>query len=171
VLQLTTIAPAFAVSFTDTVITGESSILNTGTLIEANNLGASPASTTINGILFGIDQSKVSGGANGFGDFSTQFPSGSPLDIVLSSVNQGISWTLTLSGLTVGTAYRLQLLMADNVQTPLPARIFNITFDGTTFTETVPKTATGAKNLIIAFTASAATSPVTFSRINGTHSE
>ena len=72
---------------------------------------------------------------------------------------------MTLSGLTVGTAYRLQLLMADNVQTLAPARIFNITFDGTTFTETVPKTATGAKNLIIAFTASAATSPVTFSGI------
>ena len=74
VLQLTTIAPAFAVSFTDTVITGESSILNTGTLLEANNLGASPASTTINGILFGIDQSKVSGGQNGSGDFSTSSP-------------------------------------------------------------------------------------------------
>jgi hypothetical protein len=151
--------------FTDTSITGEASVLNTGAFVVANNLGASPASTTINGILFGIDQSAMAGGGNGFGDFSTHFAAGSPLDIVLSSVRQG-NITLTLSGLSVGTPYRLQLLMADNVQTPLAARQFDVTIQGSTFRESVPKTADGAKNLIIDFTPTASSTPVVWNNGN-----
>jgi len=42
-----------------------------------------------------------------------------------------------------------------------------VTVDGTTFRETVPKPPTGAKDLIAAFTAASATSPVVFTGIGG----
>ena len=162
-LLMAGLSQAFAATFTDTTITGEASILKTGTVLVANNTGGG-AATTINGIAFASSDSGLSGGGTGGGDFSDQFPAGSPLDIVLSTVHQS-NFTLTLSGLTSGASYTLQLLMADDLQNT-SARIFRLTFDGTQITETLPYTSTGAKDVIIDFVATSATDSVTFRDIS-----
>ncbi len=104
--------------FTQTTITGDSSILNNGTLVVANDLGDSPSNVTVNGVTFGTSQAGLSGFTPGGGDFSVD-PFSSELDALLSDLvfdgSFGSPATLTLTGLTVGSNYVLQLLFSNDV--------------------------------------------------------
>lgn len=123
-----------AVSFSQGVINSESDVLNPGTLVLATDLGAGAPAVTVNGVVFGSDSSA---GLTGFvhgdpGDFSNQFPSGSPLDQLLSELdfqNLGLgSSSLTLSGLTPGTGYLFQIFLSNILNTT--AKSTRITIQG-----------------------------------------
>lgn len=110
------------------LVTAETDILNVGTLIVANNLGAvalAPA-VTVNGVSFGTDSSMLSGMVASGGDFSSQFTVGSPLDNLFTGLHfqAGGSSSLTLTGLTAGADYVLQLFLANNInQTGWQSRV------------------------------------------------
>ena len=111
-----------AVIYTQGKINGESDVLNTGTLVLATDLGNAAPAVVVNGVAFGPDSSAgLSGWAHGNGDFSNQFPSGSPLDRLLTDLDfQNLfngSATLTLSGLTPSGHYLLQMLLSNVVNT------------------------------------------------------
>ena len=102
---------------TETIITGDTSIINSGTLVEANNLGSSAQSSSVNGVNFGTDSSSLSGWDLGTGDFSSD-PFSRQLDTLLSTASverSASSGSLTLDSLTVGTGYRLQLLFSNDL--------------------------------------------------------
>ena len=106
-------APVFSAS----TITGDASILNTGTVIAANNLGGGAQAVTVNGISFGNSAAGLSNWANGGGDFSND-PFSANLDALLSSlvfVPNGSPATLTIGGLTIGQSYNLQLLFSNDL--------------------------------------------------------
>ncbi|MGB5740012.1 MAG: hypothetical protein WBM54_11730, partial [Woeseia sp.] len=108
-----------AAPFTQTVITGDSDILNDGVLLVANDLGASPSAVTVNGVTFGTDQGGLIGLTNngGGGDFSQDPSFSANLDALLSDLK--FTWvpppvSLTINGLTPGKNYRLQLLFSND---------------------------------------------------------
>ncbi len=115
-----TVSPIVATSFTETVISGDSDILSDGLLVVANDFGASPSAVTVNGVTFGTDQGGLVGPwGPGGGDFSVDAFSAN-LDALLSDLQ--FSGTLnpvsfTISGLTPGTSYRLQLLFSNDLNT------------------------------------------------------
>ena len=102
-------APArAAVVYTFGAVTSNASVLNIGTVVTAVDLGASAPAVTINGVAFTADSfSGLTGWATGGGDFSSEFTSGSPLDLLLSGLDYttGSSGTLNLTGLTAGSTY------------------------------------------------------------------
>jgi hypothetical protein len=109
-----------SVFYTQGQINSQSDILNTGTFLVATDLGPNAPAVTVNGVAFGPDSpAGLNGWSYGTGDFSTQFQAGSPLDKLLSdldyqSLNLG-SASLTLSGLTPGQPYLLQLFLCDQI--------------------------------------------------------
>lgn len=121
-LFLTVPVQVQALSFTETTITSDSSILNPGTLIVANNFGFGASATSVNGVSFGTDTSDLTSSnwsAPGTAaDFSTTFVTGTPLDDLLSSLqfvegDPPTTGVLTIDGLTAGKNYLLQLLFAN----------------------------------------------------------
>lgn len=113
-----------AVIYTPTVITGDQSIYNTGTLIQANNLGGGPA-VTVNGVNFGNSYSGLGGNVANFGGNLSTDPFSANLDSLLDTAVIDTVWwnsafeyanSLTIGGLTVGRDYRLQLLMSNDGQ-------------------------------------------------------
>lgn len=158
-----------ATIFTETVITGDSSILNSGTLVSANDLGASPSAVAVNGVTFGTDQSGLVNLINGGGDFSTD-PFSANLDALLSDLvfapnTSGTS--LTLSGLSSGQSYLAQLLFSNdangtgnNVNVVLGADSYHLN-----------NWQSQAINLQIAFTATAATQLIQLNTGPGSNSE
>lgn len=103
-------------------ITSEADILNVGTVVVANNTGFADVPVTINGVAFGNSNAGFYGSSTGGTiDFSNQFASGSSLDTLLSGmVFQHGSFghlTLTLTGLTAGNEYLLQLFLANTYNT------------------------------------------------------
>lgn len=111
-----------AVIYTPATITGDQSIYNTGTLIQADNLGGG-AAVTVNGVNFGTSYGGLGGNfQNRSGNFSTDVFS-ADLDTLLDSYVIDTVWwnsafeyanSLTIGGLTVGRDYRLQLLMSND---------------------------------------------------------
>lgn len=107
--------------YTQGPIAGESDVLNVGTLLASANFGAGAPAVVINGVTFGPDSpAGLTGFVHGLpGDFSTQFPSGSGLDVLLSQlVYQDLhlgSASLTLSGLVPGAPYLLQLFLCNEI--------------------------------------------------------
>lgn len=154
-----------AASFSQVAISSESDILNTGTLISANDLGNSPSAAVINGIAFGTSQSGLDGNwVNGGGDFSTGFSGG--LDTVLSSlavITSTTSGTFTLSGLTSGRRYRVQLLLQNVVNTS--GDDTTITIQGSTIN--VGTLGNTAYNVRAEFIATSSTEVITFSEASG----
>lgn len=126
-VAMATTAPAtsaFAsVVFSVGTITSEADVLNGGTVVQANHFGTpggSPAvPVTVNGILFGTSTAGLSGMLASGSDFANQFGTGTPLDVLLSGAHfqTGSSSSLTLTGLTAGTNYLLQLLIDNTVNT------------------------------------------------------
>ncbi len=118
-LSLLSLIPqaAATVIYTQAHVNGEADVLNQGTLLIANNLGAGATAVTVNGVAFGTSIVGLSNMANGGADFSNSFASGSPLDVLMSGLvfQLGGYSSLTLTGLTAGTDYLLQLFMANNV--------------------------------------------------------
>lgn len=108
-------AASAAPFFLQGLVTGESDVLAVGTLMVANHVGDVAAPMTVNGVNFGIDASMLSGMLVGGGDYSTQFTSGSPLDQLFSGIyyQPGGTSSLTLTGLTVGQDYLLQLFFGN----------------------------------------------------------
>jgi hypothetical protein len=105
-----------AVIYTQGQITGDADVLNIGTVVVANNLGAGAVPVTINGVAFGNSTAGLSGFVNATGDFSNQFPVGSPLDLLLSDLAVqplAASTSLTLSGLSPGQDYLLQIFLSN----------------------------------------------------------
>ena len=94
-----------AAAFTETVITGDSDILNDGLLLAANDLGGSPSAVTVNGVTFGTDQGGLTGPwGPGGGDFSLDSFS-TNLDALLSDLQFSGTLnpvTFTVGGLTPG---------------------------------------------------------------------
>lgn len=156
-----------AVTFSQGHITGVSDVLNTGTVLEANNLGWLASAVTVNGVSFGTSTASLGGMAAGGGDFSNQFTSGSPLDQLLSGLafQYGDSSTLTLNGLTAGTNYTLQLFLSNVVNaTGWTARV---SLQSQQYT--LSSLGSNADYLRIGFTATGASQVVNFG--NGSYSE
>lgn len=98
-------------------IASDADVLNTGVVVVANNLGSGATAITVNGVAFGNSMAGLGNMANGGGDFSTQFTVNSGLDQLLSGLayQYSNSSSLTLTGLTAGTSYLLQLLMSNDL--------------------------------------------------------
>jgi hypothetical protein len=117
------------VSFVQGQINSESDILNVGSLLVATDLGNQAPAVTVNGVAFGADSmAGLSGWSYGTADFSSQFLTGSPLDKLLSDLDfQGLfsgNASLTLSGLTPGQPYLLQMFLCNqNNQTAQSSRV------------------------------------------------
>lgn len=159
-----------AAAFTETVITGDSSILNDGTLIAANDLGAAPDAVTVNGVSFGTDQSGLTGPwGPGGGDFSVDSFSAN-LDALLSDLQFSGTLspvTFTLGGLTPGTAYRLQLLISNDLNST--GDRVEVTIQGETWM--LDDWQPDAVNLIANFTAAGPSVDVTFTPGTGSTTE
>lgn len=113
-----------SVMYTPTTITGNQSIYNTGTLIQANNLGGG-AAVTVNGVNFGNSYSGLGGNVQNFGGNLSTDPFSANLDSLLDTAVIDTVWwnsafeyanSLSISGLTIGRDYRLQLLMSNDGQ-------------------------------------------------------
>lgn len=157
VLSIGLTVPAHAVPiFLQTSITGEISVLNDGSLTEANNLGARNNPVTINGVLFGSDESALSAGwTDGSGNFSyDNFNTDleALLDELVYASGFG-SLGFTLDGLTIGNSYRLQLLFS-NDKNSTGNDIF-VSLLGSDFS--LKNWQPNAVNLIVRFTAEAET--------------
>jgi hypothetical protein len=147
-------------AFTETVINGDSDILSDGTLIVANDLGASPSVVSVNGVPFGTNQGGLSGFLNGSGDFSLDAFS-ADLDALLSDeVFTGLLTpvTLTIGGLTPGQTYRLQLLFSNDLN--LTGNNIAVSLQGDTYV--LDDWQTAAINLTAEFVASGSSAVVTF---------
>jgi hypothetical protein len=158
-IVVTVVPPAL---FTETVITGDSSILNDGVLIAANDLGDSPSAVTVNGVLFGTDQGGLTGSwqLQDPGDFSTD-PFSANLDAVLSDLqfsNTLVPVNFTVGGLTPGASYRLQLLFSNDLN-PTGDRV-NVTVQGATWV--LDDWQPNPINLTVQFTATSPSAVVTF---------
>lgn len=153
--------------FMQGLVTTEIDILNVGTLVSANNLGGGAVPVTVNGVAFGNDASMLSGMFAGFGDFSSQFTFGSPLDNLFSGLHfqGGGSSSLTLNGLTAGADYVLQLFLANSVnQTGWQSRV---TVQGHAFN--MANLGGVAQYIRVGFEASSATELISFG--NGSFGE
>jgi hypothetical protein len=165
-LALPTHAFAAAI-FTQSVLSAESDLDNSGTLVAAMNLvaaGSGPA--TVNGILFST--------TNTIGTFtnwdpyapdvSYHFAVGSPLDQVLSNFwfqpTNVVTARINLANLVPDTEYRVQLLIAHQSQTNRTGRNAKIQVQGESITltqdivdeaalVTINFTATGSSETII----------------------
>ena len=151
--------------FTFSKITSEADVLNTGIIVRATNLGKASEGTfnpvTVNGILFGTNTAGMTGWDFGGGDFSTEFPVGSPLDQLLSGTwyATGGTSSLTLSGLTAGKDYTFQMFLANAVNsTGYESRI---TIQGQAFNLTGKYNGL-AHSLQIDFTAGGSSQAITF---------
>ena len=148
--------------FKETVITGDSSILNDGVLIAANDLGDSPSAVTVNGVPFGTDQGGLFGSwqPQDPGDFS-QDGFSATLDAVLSDLqfNNTLSpVNLTIGGLTPGASYRLQLLFSNDLNAT--GNRVNVTVQGATWV--LDDWQPNPVNLTVQFTATSPSAVVTF---------
>jgi len=149
------------VVFTETPINDVVDIQSNGVFVVANNLGASPQPVVVNGVVFGTDQSGLIGPwGPGSGDFSVN-PFAQDLDTLLSS-NQfsgtAVPIDFTISGLTPGNEYRLQLLFANDLNTT--GNEVDVTIDGTVYS--LSGWQPGAINLSASFIASSTDVTVTF---------
>ncbi|MGB5345121.1 MAG: Ig domain-containing protein, partial [Woeseia sp.] len=119
--------------FTEAVIVDDFSVPNDGTLVVANDLGASPSAVQLaNGLLFGTVQAGFIGPntQNGGGDFST-LPFSPELDALLSDqryITILSTASTTIGGLTPGANYRLQLLFANTLN--LTGNQIQVTVEG-----------------------------------------
>lgn len=151
-----------AVTFTQGNVTSATDILHTGTVIEANNLGGIRQAVTINGISFGTSEASVAGMGDSGGDFSNQFAGNAAMDNLFSSLafQFGNSSSLSLSGLSVGSSYFLQLFMQNNINstgTTSAVSLQNQTYNLSNF-------GSAAEYLRISFVANATTQLVTFGK-------
>jgi hypothetical protein len=154
------------VIYTQGQITGDADVLNIGTVVVANNLGAGALPVTINGVAFGNSTAGLSGWTNGTGDFSNQFPPGSPLDLLLSDLvfqQTGASTFLTLSGLIPGQEYLLQMFLSNVVNST--GNSSRITIQGQAYN--IQNFGLNADFIHADFIASASTEVVTFGTGSG----
>ncbi|MGB0712303.1 MAG: hypothetical protein ACPGUC_01970 [Gammaproteobacteria bacterium] len=109
-----------SVVFTETVLSGDAQVFNNGTLIQANNIGSGATPTTINGVSFGNDHTGLAAQTM---YYHTQTVSGfsTEMETMLNSYvkpsyqyNSAFEYSgsLTISGLTIGNDYRIQLFVA-----------------------------------------------------------
>ncbi|MBI5329309.1 MAG: PEP-CTERM sorting domain-containing protein [Betaproteobacteria bacterium] len=156
-----------SVIYTQGHVTTVTDVLNSGTLVVANNLGSGAPSTTVNGVAFGNSAANLGGMANGGGDFSTQFTSGGPLDLLLSGLafQYGGTSSLSLTGLSAGTDYMLQLFLANQVNAT--GKTSRVTVQGQIYN--LLNFGNGADYLRISFTALSGTEVINFG--NGSGSE
>lgn len=149
-----------AVIYTQGHITADTDVLNTGTVVVANNLGASASAVTVNGVSFGTSVAGLSGMAASGSDFSSQFTANSPLDKLLSGLafQPGGTSSLNLSGLTAGTDYNLQLFLANAVNST--GKTSRVSVQGQGYN--IANFGNNADYLRVAFTASGTSELVTF---------
>ncbi|MCB1736277.1 MAG: hypothetical protein H6981_11715 [Gammaproteobacteria bacterium] len=104
-----------AVVFDQGDVLAETDLLNSGTLVSANNLGTGAPPLTINGLVFGTDTGGITGMSAGGGDFSNQFTPSSNLDLLFSNLvyQYSSSSSLAFTGLTAGHDYFLQLFLSN----------------------------------------------------------
>lgn len=148
--------------FTQTTIIDDTSILGDGNLVVANNLGRARVGLSINGVVFGTDQSAFnSSWSNGSGSFSYDVGFSANLDKLLDELvyaNNFNALGFSVSGLTAGNAYRLQLLFSNDKNTT--GNDVNVSLLGSSFhlTNWQP----GAINLIVSFVALSDTLNISF---------
>jgi hypothetical protein len=124
------IACAFALSFSSasaatitwgaaTLISGDSDVVTSGTLVTAADIGTTGVDPTVNGVTFGGTATQgLSGGtasATGFGTAGGTFGALSDdyKELLQSGVFSFSTMTLTLNGLTIGHNYVFQTWMND----------------------------------------------------------
>lgn len=162
-LFITSTSITAAPIFTNTAITGDTDILNTGALISASNFGTSVA-TTINGVSFTSTNAGLSNETNGSGDFSTD-PFSANLDNLLSSLvftNNSSPLTLTIGGLSIGTDYRLQLFFSNDLNSTGSSMRISMEGEFTDLSGWLPS----ARNVTVDFTASSLSSVTTLTQLN-----
>lgn len=170
-LSLLSLAPqaAATVTYVQNHITYETDVLNVGNLLVANNLGASAPAVTVNGVAFGNSTAGLSNLSNGGADFSSNFPSGSPLDTLMSGLvfQAGGYSSLTLTGLTAGTDYLLQLFMANSVNST--GKTSRVSVQGSDYNLT--NFGSNADYLRVSFSATGTSEVVTFGNGSGNESD
>ncbi len=169
-LSLLSLAPqaAATVTYVQNHIIFETDVLNVGNLLVANNLGSSASPVTVNGVVFGTSTTGLNNMLPGGGDFSAgQFTPGSPLDILLSGQHfqPGAYSSLTLTGLTAGTDYQLQLFLANTYNST--GKASRVTVQGSEYN--IVNFGSNADYLRVSFTATGTSEEVTFG--NGSTSE
>ena len=157
--------------FSENVIIGDIDILSDGILVAANDLGATPSAVTVNGVAFGTNQGGLGGGpwAAGSGDFSVDAFSAN-LDALLSDLVFTSSLSpvsLSISGLTPGTRYRLQLLFSNDVN--FTGDRVEVTVEDTTWI--LDDWQPDAINLVAQFTATSTSVVTTFAPGAGSTNE
>lgn len=156
---------------TPTDVTSASSVINTGTTVEAIDASNTTGTRTVNGVTFTRQETVLSPSTKNPGG-GTVFFSGDTGDATLNALlndadinnTGGVSGssTLSLTGLTSGQQYLVQLFMVDdrygNVQNAggLDPRLVSV--DGS---PDINYTRTAATSLVGTFTADAATQTVT----------
>ncbi len=147
--------------FTNVLITGNNSIFNTGTLIEANNLGNSSLPRIVNGVSFGNNESSLTGFQDSSNDDISNHVADADMDFILSTtqfVPGGGTGVVTVNGLVTGRDYRLQLLIANSLNgTGVNT---SITVEGDTLD--FVKLQNEARNIVVDFTASGTSVSATF---------
>jgi len=158
-----------AVVYTQGHITAETDVLNSGTVVVANNLGAGALAVTVNGVSFGTSVTGLSGMAASGSDFSSQFAPNSPLDKLLSGLDfqNGGSSSLSLTGLTAGSDYTLQLFLANGVNST--GKTSRVSVQGQGYN--IANFGNNADYLRVAFTASGTSELVTFGNGSGVESD
>lgn len=166
-LSLVMSAPLVSASviYTQGQVTTVTDVLNSGTLVVANNLGSGAPPVTVNGVAFGNSSANLGGMANGGGDFSTQFTAGSPLDLLLSGLafQYGGMSSLSLTGLTAGTDYMLQLFLENQVNST--GKTSRVTVQGQIYN--LLNFGNGADYLRVSFTALSGTEVINFGNGSG----
>ena len=157
-----------AVIFSSGNITSDTEVFNTGLVVIANNLGSGATATTVNGVNFGVSTVGLGAMGNGGGDFSRSFAPGSGLDNLLSGLvyQGGGSSSLTLSGLTAGQNYNLQLLLQNSVNST--GRNASVNVQGQNFTLNY---GSNANYLLASFAATGNAETVNFGNGSGSESK
>jgi hypothetical protein len=158
-------APA---SFNLTAVTGDASILNNGLLVDARNLGVSPANIQVNGVCFSNIPATTTNMSIGSGNFCATC-TGNMASLFSGQIFQpnGSPSTVTINGLTPCHNYRLQLLVANMQNTT--GDVMQIQVEGETYA--FSNWRPGPKDLVIEFTATATSTVVNFLANSGAEPE
>lgn len=142
-------------------------IVNTGTTVQAINYGPSSGTVTVNGVVFTNSAADVGnwwdpGPYSGDPDYDTIFAGAKVL-----AFGAGVTGTLTLSGLTIGQHYRIQLINIHDQRLCCGARSYEIDDESADYVGAPVMTRNLGGNVVGTFTADATTQVIRMRSLGG----